>query len=550
MLRHLLSGLRPGSIPGGSTWTMNYESGFGRLSSITGGAFNQQYNYRTTSDGKKTNQITSISYSGITYPNSDDTRTYTYTYDANGNITSAQFGIRTVTYEYDSQNQLIKETNEKLGRDFTYTYDNAGNILTETTYVYPTTSTGSGSTSTVSFAYDSGWGDLLNSYGNGTVTRQVTHDEIGNRLSDVIRTYTWRNGRELATVTRNGVTWTNTYNANGMRTKRTDGTNTYEYIYNGDKLMQMKKNGEVINFTYIGNTPATMTYQGSTFYYVVNAQGDVTGMTNSAGKLVVSYTYDAWGRWIYYIQDAEWSNVLGGINPLLYRGYVYDHETGLYYLQSRYYDYNTHRFLNADALTATGQGLLGNNMFTYCFNNPVCLSDPSGYKPCVPTAVAFGERTKDEQTQNLRDVTEEIESALNNAIVEARTYKAVHKILFGDELIGSGVTYLYFYGLVDHYARWDIKRPDPWKETIGTDYPGYDVEVICGGMIMTPENLGNFTYGFLGYVYDIPLEHLIPGSWYAAGFPTEGADLGNEVYDWIFISIGYECAKTTYPEGV
>ena len=378
MLRHLLSGLRPGSIPGGSTWTMNYESGFGRLSSITGGAFNQQYNYRTTSDGKKTNQITSISYSGITYPNSDDTRTYTYTYDANGNITSAQFGIRTVTYEYDSQNQLIKETNEKLGRDFTYTYDNAGNILTETTYVYPTTSTGSGSTSTVSFAYDSGWGDLLNSYGNGTVTRQVTHDEIGNRLSDANRTYTWRNGRELATVTKNGVTWTNTYNANGMRTKRTDGTNTYEYIYNGDKLMQMKKNGEVINFTYVGNMPATMTYQGNTFYYVVNAQGDVTGMTNSAGKLVVSYTYDAWGRWIYYIQDTEWSNVLGGINPLLYRGYVYDHETGLYYLQSRYYDYNTHRFLNADAFISTGQGFTGNNMFAYCLNSPVNRIDIGG----------------------------------------------------------------------------------------------------------------------------------------------------------------------------
>ena len=61
--------------------------------------------------------------------------------------------------------------------------------------------------------------------------------------------------------------------------------------------------------------------------YLLNAQGNVTGMTNSAGKLVIPYTYDAWGRWVYFIQDTEWSNILGGINSLMYRGYVYDHET-------------------------------------------------------------------------------------------------------------------------------------------------------------------------------------------------------------------------------
>jgi len=65
--------------------------------------------------------------------------------------------------------------------------------------------------------------------------------------------------------------------------------------------------------------------------------------------------------------------------PLRYRSYVYDTETGFYYLQSRYYDPTIGRFINADGLVSTGQGLLGNNMFAYCQNNPVVYRDPSGY---------------------------------------------------------------------------------------------------------------------------------------------------------------------------
>ena len=73
------------------------------------------------------------------------------------------------------------------------------------------------------------------------------------------------------------------------------------------------------------------------------------------------------------------ASTLGEVNPLTYRGYVYDHETGLYYLQSRYYDPEIGRFFNADAFASTGQGLLGNNMFAYCGNNPVNCGDPTGH---------------------------------------------------------------------------------------------------------------------------------------------------------------------------
>ena len=110
------------------------------------------------------------------------------------------------------------------------------------------------------------------------------------------RSFTWEHGRQLASQTVNGSTWTYSYNTDGMRTGRTNGTNTYEYIYNGSQLMRMVRNGVVVDFTYINGIPATISFNGNTFYFVVNGQGDVTGITDSQGNLQLSYYYDEWGR--------------------------------------------------------------------------------------------------------------------------------------------------------------------------------------------------------------------------------------------------------------
>ena len=180
---------------------------------------------------------------------------------------------------------------------------------------------------------NSNWRDQLTAWNGNT----VTSDTIGNMLSDGTRTYTWRNGRELATVTKGGVTWTNTYNADGIRTKRTNGTNTYSYIYNGGSLSQMTVDGTVMNFAYdASGTPMAVTYGGATYYYATNIQGDVVAILNASGTAVVTYTYDAWGNIL--TTTGTLASTLGTHNPLRYRGYVYDPETGLYYLQSRYYD--------------------------------------------------------------------------------------------------------------------------------------------------------------------------------------------------------------------
>ena len=157
-------------------------------------------------------------------------------------------------------------------------------------------------------------------------------------------------------------------------------TKVYDYVYNGSSLVYLTITttayGEspVVETLYFGN--GTVTYNGEVYYYVTNLQGDVVAILNSSGTAVVQYTYDAWGNIL--TTTGSMASTLGAANPLTYRGYVYDDETGLYYLQSRYYDPEVGRFINADIFPTTGQGFIGNNMFAYCGNSPVSRIDESG----------------------------------------------------------------------------------------------------------------------------------------------------------------------------
>ena len=265
---------------------------------------------------------------------------------------------------YDSANQLIRENNQAGGFTHTWEYDNAGNILYRKEYAYTTGSVENLTpTDTVTYTYgDSSWGDLLTAFDGQT----ITYDQIGNPLSDGTWTYAWQHGRQLASMSNGTTTWNYTYNSeSGMRTQRTNGTTTYNYIYNGSSLTQMTVGNDTLYFTYDADgTPLSVTYNGGTYYYVTNIQGDVIALLNDAGNTAVSYTYDAWGN-ILSITGYEVEEI-GTLNPLRYRGYVYDTETKLYYLQSRYYNPEIGRFINADGAYDTNQGVLGYNMYVYC----------------------------------------------------------------------------------------------------------------------------------------------------------------------------------------
>ena len=182
------------------------------------------------------------------------------------------------------------------------------------------------------------------------------------------------------------MTWNYTYDADGMRTSRTNGTTTYRYIYSGTKLLQMEisdtSTGAVshtLSFTYDAQgTPQTVTYDGTVYYYATNLQGDIVAILNASGTTVVEYTYDAWGNPLSV--TGSLASTLGKHNPLRYRGYVYDQDTGFYYLQSRYYDPEIGRWINADDIAYIGAdgSPLSYNLFAYCMNNPVNRFDVNG----------------------------------------------------------------------------------------------------------------------------------------------------------------------------
>ena len=181
----------------------------------------------------------------------------------------------------------------------------------------------------------------------------------------------------VATVKLDTRDWQMEYNTSGLRTRRISDDKTYRYIYAGDKLMRMTVGDDILDFSYDANgAPLTMTCNGTVYYYITNLQGDVMKLERADGGSGAQYAYDAWGNII------AMSGTLAELNPLRYRGYVYDQETGFYYLQSRYYDPAIGRFINADnVISYAGHSLLGCNVFAYCFNNPVNMSDDSAHWP-------------------------------------------------------------------------------------------------------------------------------------------------------------------------
>ena len=141
--------------------------------------------------------------------------------------------------------------------------------------------------------------------------------------------------------------------------------------------MRMTVGDDVLDFSYDTNgAPLTMTYNGTVYYYITNLQGDVRSLQSANGVTGAQYAYDAWGNIIAMQGD------LAELNPLRYRGYVYDQETGFYYVSSRYYDPAIGRFINADSIIGIiGGSVKGYNLFAYCFNNPVNMDDQYGSWP-------------------------------------------------------------------------------------------------------------------------------------------------------------------------
>jgi len=230
---------------------------------------------------------------------------------------------------------------------------------------------------------------LLTKYRGGN----ITYDEIGNPLSyyDGRRFYFEWEGRQLKQLTLSSVVTTFEYNSEGLRTNKTTGGVSHDYIWSGDRLLAevtddyilkffYDASGNVLGFEYL--TPATdasgnTDYTGTTYYYEKNIFGDVVAIYDENGTKVGAYGFNSFGQ-NNVVTNLTDDNI-ASLNPIRYRSYYYDTDIYLYYLQSRYYDPVTCRFINADG--QLNGGLLGNNLFAYCENNPVMYADPDGTMP-------------------------------------------------------------------------------------------------------------------------------------------------------------------------
>jgi RHS repeat-associated protein len=327
------------------------------------------FSYLQGVNGSSTSKVGTVNDGGVVT---------TYAYDSNGNISTITKNGQTIAYFYDELNQLIRENNQVQNQTITYTYNIGGNMTERKTYAYTAAEPIVGiPTSTITSSYnDSNWKDKLTSF-NGNA---ITYDAVGNPLTSAGYTYSWEAGKQLAGITGNGKTISYTYNDQGIRQSKTVNGVTTTYRLVGDRVSWEGNGTDSLYYTYDGSgNLISVNLNGTEYFYTRNLQGDVTGLIDSTGAQVVTYTYDSWGKVLSV--TGSLASTLGEKNPYRYRGYRLDSETGMYYLNSRYYVPEWGRFLNGDATSMihfTPGELYNKNLYAYCDNDPINRADPSG----------------------------------------------------------------------------------------------------------------------------------------------------------------------------
>ena len=296
-------------------------------------------------------------------------------------------GTQRQSLAYDAMARCTKETVTLPGgqkRENCFTYGTLRHLT-------DTDSLPEGAVSTVQtqdlFTYHTdGWKDQLLSW-NG---KSYAYDAGGNPTVLRGMALTWGEGRRLKRIAATAGEVTFAYDSDGKRVKKTSGNTETKYYYNGSTLSGLVRTTTgntgttktTVQFVYDAEgKPFLLRLNGKTdYFYLYNGLGDVVGLVDSSNKVVVRYQYNSWGK-VTSTQDTSGVS-LATLNPFCYRKYVYDPETGLYCLGSRYYDPEVGRFVNADdtdVIFEKPQELYHKNLYVYCDNNPAVRRDLQGY---------------------------------------------------------------------------------------------------------------------------------------------------------------------------
>lgn len=298
-----------------------------------------------------------------------ETYTRSYESDALGNITKitdSTFGSH--TYEYDSRGFLIKTDDE------TYSYDKNGNIVKKGDYT---------------LTYDSSIKDRLVSF-NGTKIEYDSSNPLNPRKYGS-NTYQFE-GRRLVRWLYGGGYYDYVYNDQCLRIKKTDYRGiTWNYIYDGNKLIREKSINNTLDFLYdeYDNLYGFIKDNTEKYLYIRDQLQNIIGITDINGKIVVKYSYDAWGA-IKSIIDTS-SSGIGKLNPFRFKGYYYDNESSMYYCKTRYYVPQWGRWLSPDSIEYLNPESINKlNLYTYANNNPVIYYDPDGHMALLCALLILG----------------------------------------------------------------------------------------------------------------------------------------------------------------
>ncbi len=348
--------------------TVSYDyDGLGRVKSRTAYGKTENYSYMTNKENA--GYTTAI----VNKQEGADGSGFAYQYDKNGNIVilkKLESGLPE-KFTYDELNRLTREDMGMIGwYTFAYGYDERGNNSYKDEYYYTVGELcEEHKRKRYEYVYE---GDRLISYDG----KSCEYDENGNPLKYFGADLTWTRGRLLECYDDNLFY----YNADGIRYKK----NSTEYILDGSRIIAEQENWVITKrYFYDGSGIAGMWYDGANYYFHKNLQGDVVAIFNESGEKVASYSYDPWG----VVLTA--SGTMASVNPFRYRGYYYDTETKLYYLNSRYYDPETGRFISPDTFSyLEPETVNGLNLYAYALNNPVMYCDPNGH--IVISAIVLG----------------------------------------------------------------------------------------------------------------------------------------------------------------
>ncbi len=333
--------------------------------------YNSSGNLESKSSGPVISTVTYLEKNGLTtdliqqYTNEDFDgnilQNYVYTYDAKGNIASITETVSNsiTTYAYDGLNRLVRET---IDNDvYEYAYNEYGHM----------TSVTKNGELVHNFTFGvSAWKDLLATVDGDS----LTYNMVGTPKTYNGYTFTWQRNNQLTGISGDETNITYTYDAQGKRIRQVVNGLTLDYVYSGDILMRQTDGTNVLDFAYdASGTIIGFKYNGTPYFYVKNPQGDVVAILDAEGNNVANYSYDSYGNLLSY------SGTMASINPIRYRSYYQDPETGWYYLKTRYYNPEWRRFISPDSVFVAGDDIInGTNMFTYCNDNPVKYVDSEG----------------------------------------------------------------------------------------------------------------------------------------------------------------------------